>query len=405
MKTFFNILQTIVNRKNKRYPDEPFIIIENNDLPDYTEEASHIVWLINNIYNKEKKCDNTIIPSQLSRNTYAKFGSLNDILNNSFYTTELKEYIFDVFSKSQKYYYAFSRLARIYKLNKYNFVVTDDLYMSPLDIKHRNTFMLLENKCKYLFSLNELINIIETSIGNSPNFFSDPIWPLNPYNNQQFTISTLYNIYFKMKNSGRLISILFHYFFLEEFNTDKFSQHYEPYIRENAIKKYVFNSPNLTLHSDVLEMLKSNPYTKLLIIHKDFPKELLVDIFRPFLFYYYIVNYDIKGTDKVYNYKLVLNYKLKHFYKYNNAFGRQYIKVTTFFKKIIKKEYKFNTDHITFYKIPYKRQSTIYSDQFILINNSRFIINTDEQPDELDDVDDEQTDDVDDEQPDIDSVS
>ena len=44
----------------------------------------------------------------------------------------------------------------------------------------------------------KIINIIETAIGNSPNFFSEPLSPLNPYNNQEFTISTLYNIYFQM---------------------------------------------------------------------------------------------------------------------------------------------------------------------------------------------------------------
>ena len=208
MKTFLNILQTLVNKKNKIYPDEPFKLYEN-DLYDYNEEVSHITWLINNIFYKEKKYIS--LSSKLSRNTYAKFSSLNDVLENSFYKKELKENIFTIFSKAQKCYHAFSRLALIYKLKKYPFVVTDDLYMNPLDINHRNTFILIENKSKYLFSLNELVNIIETAIGNSPNFFSEPLSPLNPYNNQQFTISTLYNIYFKMKNSGRLISTLFHY--------------------------------------------------------------------------------------------------------------------------------------------------------------------------------------------------
>jgi hypothetical protein len=347
MKTFFNILQTVINIKHKKYPDDSFILLlQNNEL--HTGINSHIYSLINAIFYAEK---NIHIKCQYIKNAYAKLTSLNTIIDNSFYEKQLKEEIISVFSKSQKTYYAFSKLARIYKIKKYPFVVTEDLSMNALDEKHKNTFMLIDNKSKYLFSLNDLISIIETSIGNAPNFFSQPLSCLNPYNNQPFTISTLYNIYFKMKESGRLISVLFHFFFLEHFCKFQFSEQYESYIRENSIKKYIFNSPYTTLYPYVFVMLEDNPYTKNYNIHAEFPKELLVNIFRPFLFYYYIIHYDIKGTNKVYNYKEILYIKLKKFYQYNKAFGRQYIHITKDDDKIIKKEYQFNTNHLNFYNI------------------------------------------------------
>ena len=115
---------------------------------------------------------------------------------------EDKENIITIFSNAQKHYHAFSRFAYIYKLKKYPCIVTDDLSLNPLNPNHKNTFTLVENKSKYLFSLNDLISIIETAIGNSPNFFSEPLSPVNPYNKQIFTNSTLYNIYFKMKEFG-----------------------------------------------------------------------------------------------------------------------------------------------------------------------------------------------------------
>ena len=347
MKTFFNILQTVINIKRKKYPDDSFILLlQNNEL--YAGINSHIYSLINTIFYTEK---NIHVKSQYIKNACAKLTSLNTIIDNSFYEKQLKEEIINVFSKSQKTYYAFSKLARIYTIKKYPFVVTEDLSMNALDAKHKNTFMLIDNKSKYLFSLNDLISIIETAIGNAPNFFSEPLSCLNPYNKQPFTISTLYNIYFKMKESGRLISVLFHFFFLEHFCKFQFSEQYEHYIRENSIKKYIFNSPYTTLYPYVFVMLENNPYTKNYNIHKDFPKELLVNIFRQFLFYYYIIHYDIKGTNKVYNYKEILYIKLKKFYQYNKAFGRQYIHITKQFDKIIKKEYKFNANHLNFYNI------------------------------------------------------
>jgi hypothetical protein len=347
MKTFFNILQSLTNIKCKRYPDEPFTILDEQN--KITFEQSHVRYMINLISYIKKKNNND---NDLQSNIVAKFSALNQINNNTFNFNELKETTLTLFFKAQKCYHAFLRLANMYKIKKYTLQVTDDLSLNPLDLTHRNTFILIENKSTYLFSLNDLISIIETAISNSPDFFTDPLWPLNPYNKQPFSISTLYNIYFKMKYSGRLISTLFHYFFLENFNLFDFSEKYESCIREHAIKKYVFNSPYQDLQLSVTNMLKYNVYTKLLNIDKDFPKDVLVNIFRPFLYYYYIVNYDIKGTSKIYNYKRVLHEKLRKFYEYNKLFGRRYIKLTMNEKKrITKKEIIFNTDHISFYKI------------------------------------------------------
>ena len=369
MKTFFNILQTIVDVKDKKYPDEPFRT--SNESID--EIKSHVFYLIGHIFFAEKK--EVEFVSQPYRTAKAKFSYLNKIIDNLFYQKQLKEKIISIFSKAQKCYFGFSKLARIYKIKKYSFVVTEDLSMNALNLNHKNTFMLLDNKSKYLFSINDLVSIIETSIGNAPEFFSDPLVSLNPYNKQPFTISTLYNIYFKLKESGRLMSVLFHCFFLENFCLFKFSEHHEHCIRENAIKKYIFNSPYTTLYHCVFDMLEEHPYTINYKIHKNFPKETLVNIFRPYLFYYYIVNYDIKGTNKITIYKQLLYAKLKQFYCYNKAFGREYIQTTTNFGKIVKKEYKFNTNYINFYGVKCNTANTNHY-TFTNANNTNNTNNT-----------------------------
>ena len=351
MNTFFNILQTLTNKKHKTYPDDPFTLSTSSNFNNYNNETCHIDFLIKKIFYEEQKSKYV---DQHLRNSEAKFSSLNSILDNNFYKNEFKENMFNIFSKTQKCYYAFSRLLRIYKIKKYPIIVSNDLMLNPLDIYNKHTFILIEKKSKYLFSLNDLVSIIETAISNSPIFFSEPLYPLNPYNNEPFSYSTLYNIYFKLKESGRLMSILFHLFFLENFDKEQFSEKNESIIRENAIKKYVYNSPYTILHSSVLTMLKSNPYTRNYQIHKDFPKDILVTIFRPFLFYFFIINYDIKDTSKIYNYKKLLYIKLTKFYKYNNAFGRQYIKIINRFGK---QETLFNDKHISFYKIPIKKET------------------------------------------------
>ena len=49
MKTFFNILQTIINVYHKKYPDDSFAILKEYNNP-CTEQYIHIWCLINNIY-------------------------------------------------------------------------------------------------------------------------------------------------------------------------------------------------------------------------------------------------------------------------------------------------------------------------------------------------------------------
>ena len=373
MKTFFNILQTLVNRKLKSYPDEPFLFFSTSNIDqDYYDENIYIGFFINNIYFKEKKL---LYEDYHYRVANAKFMTLAEYMNNIFFTTEIKEKIFTIFYKAQKYYHAFSRLAHIFRLKRYKIVVEDDLSLNPLNPKHRNTFILIENKSKFFFSLNDLISIIETAISNSPDFFVDPFWPENPYNKQKLKPSTLYNIYFKMKESGRLISPLFHFFFLEHFQLSNFVEKYESFIREYSIKKFIFNSHYTTLYNPILKMLKNNKYTKLLKIDKEFPKDKLVEIFRPFLYYYYIFNYDVKGTSKIYNYKLILNKKLKKFYYYNKLFGRKTISVNKDFNNNNTKTIlSFNTNHIGFYKIPEPNIEPNDSDFLFLNRNARINI-------------------------------
>lgn len=363
MKTFFNILQTIVNIKNKTYPTNKIITNQNKcEMSDYDNELKiYIRFLMKTIMKLQQTHKHK---DHLSKNAISKFTALSQILENNIMRKELKEKVIESFIKTQKYNNAFIRLAHIYRLKKHQYVVKCDLYMNPLDMKHKNTFVLVEyeTKTNYLFNINDIINIIESSISNSPNFFSQPIWPANPYNNQPFNISTLYNIYYQVKNSNRVMPILLHLFFLENFNKNKFSEQNEATIREYSIKKYVFNSHYSILYEPIMTMIKQNYFTKKLLIDASFPKELLVNIFRPFLFHYFMTKYYINETFKIYECEQLLNYKLKKFYQFNKAFGRKYYKVLNTNKNAtnikIKIEKRLNTKHITFYNIKHENDNS-----------------------------------------------
>ena len=358
MKTFFYVLQKCIKSKQIVYPDESFepFLIANYD-KDFLDISSYIYLIMYDIYYLYLRSN---IKNLYLKMSHAKLTALNTFLNNIFVSNELKEKVQNLFCKAQRIYFALTKIANIRRFHMWPLVVTNDLTLLPLDINHPATFVLLQNKSRYLFSMNDLINIIETAICNAPNFFCSPLSPKNPYSNQKLNTSTLCNIYFKMKEGVCKFSSIIHLFFLESFVKQKFFINNEPFLREYAIKKYVYTTPGQTLHNSVKIMLQSNYHTNKLIIHDDFPKDMLVDIFRPYLFYYYVIRYSIKGTEKIHKYKNRLHIKLRQFYEYNTLFGRKICVGAR--RKKCRSPFKFvyNSEHINFYNIAIKNSKCIF---------------------------------------------
>ena len=350
MKTFFHLLQECIKSKRIIYPNklfEAFSIANYESI--HLNISAYIYLLLYDIYYIQTRSK---ILNPYLKAAHAKLSALNALLDNIFVSNELKEKILDIFCQAQRAYIALTKLALIYKHKKLPLVVTDDLTLLPLDINHPATFVLLQNKSRYLFSINDLINIIETAICNAPNFFATPLAPKNPYNNQKFNTATLCNIYFKMKEGYCKFSLIIHLFFLECFVKHHFYIKNEAFLREYSIRKYVYTSPNQTLYNAIINVLSMNYYTNKLLIHAEFPRDLLVNIFRPYLCYYYLIHYSIKGTEKIQLYKNLLHIKFRKFYEYNTLFGRKFC-VGVRRRKINRKPFsiKFNSDHINFYNI------------------------------------------------------
>jgi hypothetical protein len=383
MRAFFYILQTCANSTTIRYPDEPLKfdmdkITKNadknsskNKQKDYDFiKVCYVYNIVCKIYKEFEEIQKTKNKNKNKQVAYAKVKVFSQIVYNGnhsnrgsnevnppFFLNSYKTALLETFTKAQRIYNAFTRLAHIYRVKKYKTVVTDDLSMNPLDIKHPNTFVLIQNKSKYLFNTNDLVKIVENAITHAPSFFQEPTEAKNPYNNEPFNLSTLYNIYFKLKALPRIMPTLIHLFFISNFNVDYFVLNNEPLLRETAIRKYIHNSTDDILYKSIMKMLAANYYTRKLIIHKEFPIKTLIDIFKPFLYYFYIINYDIQGTQRIDNYKETLYIKLKKFYEYNKAFGRKMCRAT-FKNKLLKRlnlplisQTYFSTEHISFHNI------------------------------------------------------
>jgi len=259
-----------------------------------------------------------------------KFDLFNKSMSNCFYNSKIREHFLSTFCKIQRTYIAFSRLYRIWKLKYGKFVVTTDLGMNELSVNNKKVMCILHDKKNYLFDIRDLINLIETALLNHSCFFSLPLSVKNPYNNLQFNKSTLYNIYYFVRFNTDLYPKLLFHFFDTNFNITTFGRKYEYLLREISVEKYVTNADTDTLYIDVNDMidfvLMQNQYK--ITIHKDFPKQKLVEIMRPYLHLWYSSFYSLIPIKKQSSMKRLVQ-KLTKFVFFNPQFGRRYIKTYT----------------------------------------------------------------------------
>jgi hypothetical protein len=283
-----------------------------------------------------------------------KFTFLNEMLKNIFNTDKIKEEFINYFNKIQKTYHAFSRLSFIYRYKKAKIMVNTDLIMNEISENNKFVYCLFQNNCKYLFNIHELIKIIHNSIANSYMFFSSPFPIKNPYNNIILEKSTLYNIYFFIRSKTSLQPELFYYYFKTNFNLNKFNSENQYLLRNFAIKNYLNNNSKEVIYNDVEYMIED--YNELIkyrkyqiIIDNTFPKDLLINIMKPYLKLFLISQYSLIYSDRLVAKKL-LKQKLYEFSQYNPQFGRKnYIKGGIINNLVNERElFQYNTKHIVF---------------------------------------------------------
>jgi hypothetical protein len=186
-----------------------------------------------------------------------KYKFIKQTLDNIFIENDVKYFFMKNIQKIQKTYFALNKFAFHYKFKKSKIIVNEDLYLNLIDEKAKNSISIYQDNSIYKFILSDLVNIINNSLSNSSYFFSEPLPCKNPFNNIPFNKSTLYNIYFTVKKYNMVVSELFHFYFLSNFNLTKFKEDYETFLRDYVIKNYVYSKNYDILYSEVMGMLNT----------------------------------------------------------------------------------------------------------------------------------------------------
>lgn len=259
-------------------------------------------------------------------NAKHKFKWLKETLSNIFLNDEARAIVLDKFSKAQRVYNLINRMVYRYKFRHASMKVQHDLCMEPISESQRNVITILHEDQKYLFTTSDLIKMVESSLANSPYFFSAPLIIKNPYTNLPFQKSHLYNIYFFVRERVIHIPKLFHAYFISNFHLKNFRDTNQTLIQCEHIRQYVKNGDEDCLHEDIMTMLSSIKYRGHITIDPSFPKGKLVEVMRPYLelYYIYITSFDFSARNKA---KDELTLRLTAFYKYNYLFGRKLYKV------------------------------------------------------------------------------
>jgi len=307
-----------------------------------------------------------------------KFIFFKESLSNFLIKNEKEEEFINYFYKIQRVYHILNRFIYNYKFKKAKIVVNTDMCMNELNINDKKVICIFHNQSKYLFLINDLLQIINTALTNSSSFFADPKCIKNPYNNLPFNKSTLYKIYFYMKLNTEYRPELFIRFFEVDFNLTIFKYKNVYLLRQYVIQNYVYKSASNILIESIKKMiLYFNQYCKQtrlkckIQIDDNFPNDKLINIMRPYLLLYIMSKYSYLQHEQK-DAAFFLNRSLIKFYKYNPQFGRKKIKIVTktvnFQKKIVGKIIEFDNNHIKFNNIE-TQNSNFLSDHLICEEN------------------------------------
>jgi hypothetical protein len=253
---------------------------------------------------------------------FVKFHQFFQTTDNMFFCHDFREKMLNVFSKSQRTYYALARFARCWKVRHVKCTVDHDFSLTPIDQTKTKLYLsIYQNGAVYLFRVSELVHIVETALCHCTNFFVDSQAPKNPYTNEPFSKAILLHIYDRIRRSDYKMPVLLELFFRRHFDLDEYMFQHDAVIRDRHIERIIQYGDVEVLSHHIYKMLKYMRMFQAMDPH--FPAAQLVRIFRPYLDLY-LCNFfsTIYGEKKEMAYNL-LKRQLTVLSAYNPILGQR----------------------------------------------------------------------------------
>ena len=326
MKTFFNILHKQTAKSNELYGVS---IDDANELYRmlFTEELKCLEKNITPIHQTHiistKLLIYMFIVNSVDHNVINyKYNYIRKMDKNTFFRQEIKDMFFDAFCLAQNTYNVVNRLVYRWKFRRMKPCNTADLFMNEINENQCNVISLVQEDRKYIFTVTDIINIVENCLCNMLANLAASTVSKNPYNNVPFTKANLYNIYFFLHGKYLSVPPLIREYFNSGFNLINFQNSCEILIREEYVNRFMKNASDTLLYNHFKNMLNRAGYYNKIKVHSEFPRKRLLEIMRPYLKIYIqiIFSYSDYHSNM---YMTNLKNELSRLHTYNPIFGRK----------------------------------------------------------------------------------
>lgn len=378
----------------------------------------------NTIYRRVELNNPVISVANFDTSRYMNISDKYNHVKSIIYCDWLKgifdDKVIDDLSKCNKIYLALNKFYHIVsrtKIKTYDYPY--DLRGNSLcDLPSSCKIEIVEGTTQYIFRISDLFKIINDCLTYHEYFHLAPREIKNPFTNKSFSISNLYNMYNRFKESAYTIPLLFQYFYLSNFEINKFIREYNYEITEWITSHTHQHMTKPVLIEKIKHMLKrTKRIFSNIFLSIDFPVSSLIDALYPFLKLYTSM-LATRNSQKYYFCRREFIRKAYAFNKENKLFGRQIVKCHNnylFNQDTYKYECKksksivFQTEFVPFESLD-KNKHVISSEQMkefenILTHAASYDDDYDEVPDLIDSDDDYNSNDDDSDDMDIETFS
>lgn len=181
----------------------------------------------------------------------------SDIINNRYITDLRKKELEQLYLLGKRRLNVLKNMIRRIKWNRSKIYDMDtDLYLNPLtEFKDKFKIELLINKTRYNFRLSDIVNNMMTGLLHNEELFSEPMALKNPFTNVEIKRHNLYNIYFKLVETGFTIPTLITSYYLNNFSMDDFYREQCCKLKDLTIKRYYEKCNTYDKYDELLNML------------------------------------------------------------------------------------------------------------------------------------------------------
>ena len=211
----------------------------------------------------------------------------HDIIQNTFISNENKNAIFGLLMESQRRYHALLRFRYHLYWKTRAYGTTNDLNFNQIP-SHQQIHVHIDN-ANYTFSCVDIVKIfvnsltyIEIDETYAHGLYNHIQTPRNPYTNNVFPKSALYEIYWQLKKNVNLrIPPVITFYFQTNFSIRDMYVQYEGYVHRLCVERFIREiSPKIFCRYARCMIEFINKYSKTPIdiqISEDFPPELVIE--------------------------------------------------------------------------------------------------------------------------------